>query len=193
MGELTEQHDICADCPGSLWGKHSICRIHGRSIGDVEHCHEWDIHEKRSQRRDVLLVSRALQQMEADIRGYAWNRDQIVELEQQIRRMDAACSPQGTNMVARYGVEATLAKSTAPEEDDEARYLRLRGRLADLRSRVARVDQAAKVITDPRERQVLDGMLASLPVKEIALRAGISRRTVERYRPEIIRAMAFTK
>ncbi len=190
MGELTDKRDICADCPGSLWGKHSICRIHGCSIGLIAHCHEWDIHEERSLRRDVLLVSQALQQMEADIRGYAWNRQTILDLEMQLRRMDTDCSPQGTNMVARYGVEATLAKSTAPEDDDEERYLRLRNRLADLRERVARVDQASEAVNDPREREVLKGLLAGLPVKEIALRMEISRQWANTIRNEIISKMA---
>lgn len=191
MGELSDhQENICADCPGSLWGKHSICRIHGRSIGEVGHCHEWVIHEERSLQRDVLLVSQALQQMEADIKGYSWNRQTIIDLEQQLRRMDADCSPQGNNMVARYGVEATLAKSTAPEEDDEARYLRLRRRLDDVRTRVARVDRAVVIIIDPRERQVLEGLLMGLPIKDIALRVDLHRQRVWELKREIIKKMS---
>lgn len=194
MGELlASQENICADCPGSLWGKHSICRIHGCSIGAVDHCHEWDVHEERTLQRDFYLVAAALQQMETDIKSYAWNRRQIMELERQLDRLDGITCAPGSSMVAQYGIEATLPRSTAPEEDDDAAYKRKLQRLKEIREQIARVDRAAAVITDERERGVLEGLLDGLPMKDIAFENGISRRTVERTRLLIVRTMALAR
>jgi hypothetical protein len=191
MGELSAlQENICADCPGSFWGKHSICRVHGCSIGSVQHCYEWDVHEERTLQRDYILVSAALQQMEADIKAYRWNQQRINELEQQLDRMDGDAGSPGSSMVAQYGIEATLPRSTAPEDDDDGIYERKLQRLAELKLRVTRVDQAVQIVTNSRDRAVLDGLLDELPLQTIALQIGVTTRWIREIRLRVIRTMA---
>lgn len=191
MGDLSAfRENICADCPGTMWGESAWCRVHGCHIGHVTNCYEWDHHEQLERQRSIDRASFLLQQMEADIKSYAWNRQKIAELEESLAKMDGDIDGgPGSSLVAKYGIEATLPACTAPDQDDEDLYERMLSRLRDLRERVVRVDRAAATITDPREREVLTGLLQGLKMQDIALRVGVSKRTAEREKHIIIRKM----
>ncbi|WP_438445875.1 hypothetical protein [Gorillibacterium sp. sgz5001074] len=191
MGDLSAlRENICAGCPGTMWGESARCRVHGCHIGHVTACYEWDHHEELEQKRSIDLASFLLQQMEADIKSYMWNQQKIQDLEEQLARMDGEIDGgPASSLVAKYGIEATLPPCTAPDEEDDDRYSLMVTRLRELRERVDRVDRAAAMITDPREQVVLQGLLQGLKMTDIALRAGVSKRTAERDRQIIIRKM----
>ncbi|MDX8366789.1 hypothetical protein [Cytobacillus sp. IB215665] len=46
---------ICVNCPGSLWGAKSICRIHNKSIGNITSCEQWD--------RQLILLNLMMREM----------------------------------------------------------------------------------------------------------------------------------
>ncbi|WP_438444398.1 hypothetical protein [Gorillibacterium sp. sgz5001074] len=191
MGDLSAlRENICAGCPGTVWGESARCRVHGCHIGHVTACYEWDHHEELEQKRSIDLASFLLQQMEADIKSYTWNRQKIQDLEEQLARMDGEIDGgPASSLVAKYGIEATLPPSTAPDEEDDERYIQMVTRLRELRERVDRVDRAAAVITDPREQVVLQGLLMGLKMTDIALRAGIKRRWANEIKNRVLRQM----
>lgn len=192
MGDLSaNRENICAGCPGTLWGQHAVCRVHACHIGHITSCYEWDHHAELEQQRSINMAAYLLQRMEADIKSYAWNQQQVMKLVEQLDRMSgvSGCGP-SSSLVAKYGVEATLPPSTAPDQDDDERYVRTMNRWKQLKESIERVDRAAAVITDEKERTVLECLLDGMKMQEIAQEVGVSRRWVHEMQNRIIRKMA---
>ncbi|MED0680342.1 hypothetical protein P4T20_13745, partial [Aneurinibacillus thermoaerophilus] len=89
---MNHQHfleNVCAKCPGSQWGKTSMCRIHDMHIGKVQSCPQWDEYQAAQLKEhdgqlaflDLEPALEAVQRVEQDLRDYRWMAEKIQTLQ----------------------------------------------------------------------------------------------------------------
>jgi hypothetical protein len=187
---------ICINCPGSLWGEKSICRIHNKSIGDITSCEEWTknspllkLDDGQVAFIDLEPALEIVQKTEEDLRSYHWMINEIDRLNNAIN-MAIQFHEGGSSMVAQWGIEATLpkAKGTKPStmSMSEEKYERQLKRVAALEEKVRKINQALDLLMDEKERTVMECILDGERMNIIARHVGISRTRLNEIRRAIV-------
>lgn len=193
---------VCVNCPGSLWGEKSICRIHDISIGQVEVCQEWEKvssagykdHDGQLALFDLEPALEVVQKVDEDLKNYHWMVKEIDRLVGYLNSVLTGGVGGGGGLTAQYGIEATLPKGKGlklselkiPEEKFEKQVRRLQR----LKQKVRSIDAAAEKITDEKERTVLECILEGERMNMIAIRVGISRQRLNEIKREIVKRLA---
>jgi hypothetical protein len=188
--------NVCINCPGSLWGEKSICRIHNRSIGDVTACEEWTknspslkINNGQVLFTDLEPALEIVQKTEEDLRSYHWMIKEIERLNNEINKAIHINSP-GSSLVAQYGIEASLPKGKglilSTMSISEEKYERQLKRVADLEDKVRKINLALEQITDEKEHTVLECILDGERMNIIARHVGISRTRLNEIKRQIV-------
>lgn len=60
---------VCEKCPGTKWGKTSRCNVHGKHIGQVDTCPQWEAATAGQFPPDDMEF---VQQVEEWVRDYHW-------------------------------------------------------------------------------------------------------------------------
>jgi hypothetical protein len=187
---------ICINCPGSLWGEKSICRIHNKSIGDVTSCEEWTknspilkIDDGQVAFSDLEPALEIVQKTEEDLRSYHWMDNEIDRLNKEIRKAIQFYVGE-SSMVAQWGIEATLpkAKGTKPSTMtiSEEKYERQIKRVAALEEKVRKINQAVELLVDEKERTVMECILDGERMNIIARHVGVSRTRLNEIKRAIV-------
>jgi hypothetical protein len=188
---------VCINCPGSLWGEKSICRIHNKSIGEVTSCEEWTknspllkINNGQVAYVDLEPALEIVQKTEEDLRSYHWMIKEIDRLDNQIRRAIQINGHGDSRLVAQYGVEATLPKGKGLKLSTmsicEEKYNRQVKRLENLEEKAMKINQALEAIEDDKERTVLECILDGERMNIIAKHVGVSRTRLNEIKRKIV-------
>jgi hypothetical protein len=192
---------VCINCPGSLWGEKSICRIHQKSIGEITSCEEWNknspslkINNGQVLFTDLEPALEIVQKTEEDLRDYHWILKEIERLQEYLDKEIKSLGP-SSRLVSKYGLEASLprgqglvvAKSSATEEKFERQWLRL----VNLKEKAQKINSAAKQIVDEKERTVLECILDGVRMNMLARHVGISRTRLNEIKRLIVMKMAW--
>jgi hypothetical protein len=192
---------VCINCPGSLWGEKSICRIHNKSIGEVTSCEEWTknspslkINNGQVLFSDLEPALEIVQKTEEDLRSYHWMIKEIDRLKKEIQRA-IQINVHGSSLVAQYGVEATLPRGKGLKLStmsiSEEKYERQLKRVAALEDKVRKINQAILQIEDEKERTVAECILDGERMNIIARHIGISRTRLNEIKRLIVKKMAW--
>lgn len=192
--EQLEQYreNICACCPGSLWGAKSICRVHQRSIGEIEQCPEWStVRESaapyRLQRQGNAIRTEQMEQVEQELKDYPW-------MVREIDRLRLDLEQTGTGLTGAYGVDGAMPKAKGGYTDHVQREVQRRekqqARLRQLEAVVARLDASAERLEDTRLRTVLACLMAGQRMIQIAQHIGVSRQRLHELKLELLRYLA---
>jgi hypothetical protein len=199
---LNEYENICINCPGSLWGEKSICRIHNKSIGDIASCEQWirnesvpyKVNDGQVTFTDLEPAIEIVQKTEEDLRDYHWIVKEIERLQDYLNKAVQSFGP-GSRLVTLYGLEATLPNGKGLNIDKnsitEERYERQWKRLEKLKEKVKKIDSAAKQIVDEKERTVLECILDGVRMNIVARHVGISRTRLNEIKRLIVKKMAW--
>ncbi|MBT2735152.1 hypothetical protein J7E66_10430 [Bacillus sp. ISL-7] len=188
---------VCINCPGSLWGEKSICRIHGKSIGEITSCEEWTKHTPNLSIKngqvafsDLEPALEIVQKTEEDLRSYHW---MIKEIDRLQKELDKAIKYIGFNspLVAQYGDEAGMprAQGTKPSTTltiSEEKYERQFKRLQGLEMKLRKINQAVEQITDEKEKTVMECILDGERMNIIARHVGVSRTRLNEIKRTIV-------
>ncbi|MFE4201107.1 hypothetical protein [Aneurinibacillus aneurinilyticus] len=193
--------EVCEKCPGTGWGKSAICRIHDMHIGKVQGCQQWDEYQV-AQLKDHdgqlawLDLEPAMEYVEKtweDLTGYHWMIKEIERLKKDLDKVTIT-APEGSALVAQYGIEATLPKGKGKKmaylSVSEAQYERKLQRMKSLEEKVRRIQEGAEKVTCEKERAVLDCILDGERMNFIARHVGISRQYLNEIRRKLIKDMA---
>lgn len=190
---------ICINCPGSLWGEKSICRIHNKSIGEVTTCEQWTRHQNQLSIDegqvaflDLDPAMEIVQKTEEDLRDYSFVVKEIERIEESLDKAIRKLGGPATKLVAVYGDEAGMpkgqgTKSTVAEE----RYERQFQRVQKLKEKVKRINHAAEQIVDEKERTVLECILDGERMNVVARHVGVSRQRLNEIKRLIVKKMAW--
>lgn len=192
---------ICVNCPGTLWGKKSICRVHDKSIGLIDECDEWKrdsvpLQEiEQMELFDLEPVMEVIQRVEQELKDYNWMVREISRLE---RRLDDAIQSTPSfsgRLVAQYGIEAAMpkpqGKALASLTMEEKQFDRMVKRLEKLKFQSSTIDKAAESITGQKERTILECILDGVKMNETAYHVGVSRQRLNEIKHEVIRKMTW--
>lgn len=188
---------VCINCPGSLWGEKSICRIHKKSIGEISSCEEWTKHAPNLSIKngqvsfsDLEPALEIVQKTEEDLRSYHWMIKEIARLK---KELDKAIKYIGPNspLVALYGDEAGLpkargAKPTAILSISEEKYERQFKRWQSLEEKVRKINRVVAIIEEEKERTVLECILDGERMNIIARHVGVSRTRLNEIKRKIV-------
>lgn len=184
------QMEKCEKCPGSMWGERSICRIHKRSIGQVESCIEWANVTENDQKMFLLSIEPAIeivQKVEEELKDYHW-------MLKEINRLRNYLEEAGEDLSTRYGVENSLPKSKGKVTDktnwEVQRRERQWNRLILLEQKVKKIDDAVEKITDDRERTVIECILDGERMNIIAKHVGVSRQLLHEIKRKLVKKIA---
>ncbi|MDB5053294.1 MAG: hypothetical protein JWM44_1344 [Bacilli bacterium] len=196
------RENVCASCPGTLWGQKSICRIHEKSIGLIDQCAEWE--EKLPDRPnkveqlslfDLTPMLEILQRVDQELKDYHWMVREIDRLERSIDQAIQSAPDVSNRLVAQYGIEAAMPKGQGKKLTsltiDENKYERMVKRLEKLKKQALNINVAAESITDDKERTILDCILDGVQMKETAFHVGVSRQRMNEIKQDVIRKMAW--
>lgn len=191
---------VCINCPGSLWGEKSICRIHNKSIGEISSCEEWTKHTPNLSIKngqvafsDLEPALEIVQKTEEDLRSYHWMIKEIERLKKELDKVIKYIGPE-SRLVAQWGIEATLPKAqgTKPSTTlsiSEEKYERQFNRWKALEEKLRKINAVLDGIEDEREKTVLECILDGERMNIIARHVGVSRtRLNEIKRGIVIRA-----
>jgi hypothetical protein len=187
---------VCINCPGSLWGEKSICRIHNKSIGEVTSCEEWTksspllkINDGQVLFSDLEPALEIVQKTEEDLRSYHWMINEIDRLNNQIHKAIQINSPE-SSLVARYGDEATLPRGKGLKLStmsiSEEKYERQIKRVASLEEKVRKINEAIESLVDEKERTVMECILDGERMNIIAKHVGVSRTRLNEIKRTIV-------
>jgi hypothetical protein len=198
---------VCAKCPGSQWGKSSMCRIHDMHIGKVQQCPQWDEyqaaqlkdHDGQIAFLDLEPALEAVQRVEQDLRDYRWMAAKVQTLQswdehekQYPREVWENILGAGT---AQYGIESSLPKAQGINSDityrEAQKLLRNWERMKRYEHKVKKLEAAVAALRDERERAVAEGILDGMKMYEIAQQLDVSRQTVDTIRRSMIRNLAW--
>jgi DNA-binding NarL/FixJ family response regulator len=194
--------EVCLNCPGSLWGEKSICRVHQKSIGDITHCEEWNkndspklkSHDGQVAFFDLEPAIEIVQKTEEDLRSYHWVVREIDRVENELHKAIQINGP-SSSLVAQYGEEAGMPKGKGLKLStmsiSEERYERQVKRLEKLKEKVHKINQAVLTINDDKERTVLECILDGERMNIIARHVGISRQRLNEIKIMIVKKMAW--
>jgi hypothetical protein len=190
---------VCINCPGSLWGEKSICRIHNKSIGEITSCEQWTRQPLKLQEDQLMFTDlepaiEIVQKTEEDLRSYHW---MVKEIERLSNKLDKAIRSSGPseNLVAQWGVEAIMPKGKgqkiAEMSISDERYERQWQRLEKLRGKVQKIERAVENITNEKERTVLECILDGERMNMIARHVGISRQYLNGIKRLLVKKVAW--
>ncbi|SDY22617.1 hypothetical protein [Thermoactinomyces sp. DSM 45892] len=179
---------ICATCPGTLWGAKSICRVFQRHISEIDHCEEWDKPYLETDPIDLEPALEILQRVDEDLRDYHW-------MVKEVKRLESRLQVAGNAPTSMYGVDSTLPKPTGRYNDvvgkEVLHRMRKIERLSKLKEKVQKIEQAAGTIQDEKERTVLECILDGDRMGIIAHHVGLSRQRLNEVKREILKKMAW--
>lgn len=193
---------ICINCPGSLWGEKSICRIHNKSIGEISTCEQWTrqhseefkVKEGQVSFTDLEPAIEIVQKTEEDLRGYHWMVKEVDRLQGFLDKAIQSFGP-GSRLTTKYGLEASLPKGQGLKLTQisitEDRFERQWQRLEKLKDKVKRIDAATSQIVDGVERTVLECILDGVRMNMVAAHVGISRQRLHEIKRLIVKKMAW--
>ncbi|WP_240421636.1 hypothetical protein [Paenibacillus periandrae] len=191
---------VCGNCPGTLWGEKSICRVHEKSIGLIESCEQWKgkkVGESKQQLElfDISPAIEIIQRVEQELKDYSWMRREIRRLQIKIDQALQSTPDTSNRLVSTYGIEAAMPKAQGKRLTeltvDEKQYDRMVKRLNKLKTQIENIDIASESITDEREVTVLECILDGVRMNETAFHVGISRTWLNEIKHEVIRKMAW--
>jgi hypothetical protein len=189
---------VCINCPGSLWGEKSICRIHNKSICEITTCEQWTrqqndfkFEEGQVAFMDLEPAMEIVQKTEEDLRDYHWVVKEIERLQKYLDNSNKDLGP-SKRLTAQYGVEAAMPKAQGvkPSVTDE-RYERQWRRLEKLKEKVHKINVAAEQIVDDKERTVLECILDGERMNMVARHVGVSRQRLNEIKRLIVKKMAW--
>lgn len=127
------------------------------------------------------------QEIEQALRDYRW---MINEIKRQRSLMG---DYKGGNLVAQGGIESAMPKAKGvtgdPVADEVVRRDRSNRWLNQLEDKVSYIQQRIPIITDERERAVLECMLDGMSMVAISEHIGLSRQHVYRIKESIVLQM----
>lgn len=183
---------VCGRCPGSMWGAKSICRVHQRSIGEVEACRQWEIRESgpvaygRGPDRPSAKTER-MEQVEEELKDYPW-------MVREIDRLNELLEQVGSGLTGVYGLDGAMPKGKGRHSDSVHREAQQRekhrSRLRQLEAKVTRLDEAARQVCDDRQRTVLECIMEGQRMNHIARHIGVSRQRLHELKLELVRFLA---
>lgn len=192
---------VCSSCPGTVWGKKSICRVHNLSIGQIDSCPEWLTHSLKAsvvnkaavEEQDLEPIMQYVQKVDTELRDFSWTVREIQRLEDVLAKAAVEIGPLNIRLVAQYGIEAALPKGKGAKVGEltlsEMQYERTAKRLVELKQRVEDFTQASDKFMDERERTVLDCLMTGDRMNDIAKHIGVSRQRLHEIRQTIIRKL----
>lgn len=129
------------------------------------------------------------QQIEKALRDYAWMLNEI-------KRQRELLSPiNGGNMVAQGGIESTMTKPQGETSDPVVIEVTKRDKnskwLIKLESKVLFIQKRICLITDEREKVVLECILDGFSMSAIGRHIGLSERHIRRIKDSIIEKMYY--
>jgi hypothetical protein len=201
---------VCAVCPGTLWGQKSICRVHNKSIGQIEECPEWRAALERDSSHKTAVkhprdgrngdneddpMQPYLQKVDGEIRDFSWTLREVKRLEEHLEQAAGDIGWNGSPLVAKYGLEASLPGASGRKIGEmtlaEKQTERAIRRLTELKEKVSVLTAAAERIADEREKTILDCLMAGQRVNDISRHVGISRQRLNEIRHCIVRKLAY--
>jgi hypothetical protein len=194
--------NICINCPGSLWGEKSICRIHNKSIGEIDSCEQWTrqttdsfkVDEGQLVFTDLEPAIEIVQKTEEDLHSYHWMLREIERLKKELNEALKTLGP-SSRLTAVYGDEAGMPQGQGLKLStmsiSEQRFDRQWQRLKKLEQKVERMNKAAEQITDDKERTVLECILDGVRMNMVARHVGISRQRLNEIKRLIVKKMAW--
>jgi hypothetical protein len=197
VSELLE--NICTNCPGTLWGEKSICRIHSKSIGEISSCEQWtrrdsipnDSDGEQMAFLDLEPAMEIVQKTEEDLRDYHWLVKEIERLQEYLDNAIRSMGP-GNRLIAQYGDEAGMPRGQGVKPSmAEERFERQWQRLEKLKEKVKKIDAAAEQIDDMQERAILECILDGERMNVVARHIGVSRQRLYEIRRIIVKKMAW--
>jgi hypothetical protein len=195
--------NVCANCPGTLRGQTTICKMHSLHIGKVESCPEWEHHESPSLKDhdgqlawlDLEPAMEIVQRVDQDLKDYHWITGEIIRLENSIQKKEKLQgSFNGGSLTAQYGLEATLPKAQGTRllTDFEVNEIeKMVKRKQKLESRVHRIEKASIKIKDEKERTLLDCILDGMRMKDIASHFSLSRTRLNEIKISLVNTLAW--
>ncbi|WP_051330999.1 LuxR C-terminal-related transcriptional regulator [Aneurinibacillus terranovensis] len=198
---------VCAKCPGSQWGKSSMCRIHDVHIGKVESCPQWDEyqtsqlkdHDGQMAFLDLEPALEAVQRVEQDLRDYRWMAEKVQALQSWDEHEKKYPREVWENILgagtARYGIESSLPKAKGVNSDvtyrEAQKLLRNWERMKRYERKVKKLEEAVASLRDERERAVAEGLMDGEKLFAIAQQLDVSRQTVHEIKRSMIRNLAW--
>ncbi|WP_342432630.1 hypothetical protein [Neobacillus sp. FSL H8-0543] len=193
---------VCINCPGSLWGEKSICRIHNKSIGEIASCEQWTRQTTDSFKDDEGQLAftdlepaiEIVQKTEEDLHSYHWMFREIERLKKDLNEAIKTFGP-SSRLTAIYGDEAGMPQGQGLKLSSmsisEQRFDRQWQRLKKLEQKMERINHAANQITDDKERTVLECILDGVRMNMVARHVGISRTRLNEIKRLIVKKMAW--
>jgi hypothetical protein len=190
---------VCINCPGSLWGEKSICRIHNKSIGEITACQQWtqqplQVQDGQLAFTDLEPAIEIVQKTEEDLRSYHWMGKEIERLSKSLDKAIQSFGP-SSRLTAFYGDDAAMIKGQGMKLStmsiSEERYERQWQRLEKLKDKVHKINQAAEQIVDDKERTVLECILDGERMNMIARHVGISRQYLNEIKRLLVKKIAW--
>ncbi|SEP57160.1 regulatory protein, luxR family [Virgibacillus subterraneus] len=127
------------------------------------------------------------QQIENALRDYSW---MINEIKRQRELLDDA----GTSVVAQSGIESTMPKAQGETSDPVAQEVVRRDKkytwINKLEKKVLFIQKRVPLITNEREKAVLECMLDGLSMSAISKHMGLSRRHIYNIKESIVNRIA---
>lgn len=184
--------EVCGRCPGSLWGTKSICRIHQRSIGEIEQCPQWEAQEAIAARHvggsdRSSAKTMQMEQVEEELKDYPWMVREIARLRETLEQA-------GSGMTGTYGLDGAMPKGKGKHADAVLREAERREkhwtRLEQLEAKVRRINKAAERLSDERQRTIMECMMEGQRMNRIAQHIGVSRQRLHELKLELMRRLA---
>lgn len=126
-------------------------------------------------------------QIEQALRDYSWMLNEI-------KRQRELMSYVGENVVAQGGIESTLPKAKGETGDPVAREVIRRDKnskwLEKLEKKVLFIQKRICIITDEREKAVLECMLDGMSMIAISQHMGLSRRHIYNIKESVVYKIA---
>jgi hypothetical protein len=194
--KLYLREHVCANCPGSQWGKTTKCSIHNIHIGKVDSCPQWEQlespkikdHDGQLAIFDLEPAMEIVQKVEEDLKDYHW-------MVREIKRLYEALNDAGEKLVAQYGIESAMPKAKGgnsnPVEREASRRSREWQRLEKLQKKVMSIDAAVIKIEDDKERTVLECMLDGERMNMISKHVGVSRQRLNEIKRDLVKRLAW--
>ncbi|MFT8928510.1 MAG: helix-turn-helix domain-containing protein [Sporolactobacillus sp.] len=121
------------------------------------------------------------------LRDYFWIINEIARQRKMMSEVSA-------NMTGQYGIESSLPHGKNGRSDPVANEVERRDKkfkwIAKLEEKALYVQKGATLITDEREKAVLECMLDGMSIIAISRHMGLSRRHVQRIRDDIADKMS---
>lgn len=184
--------EVCSRCPGSLWGAKSICRVHQRSIGEIEACPQWEVKEAkasyhvRDSDRHVVRTEQ-MELVEEELKDYPW-------MVREIERLRGILEEAGSGLTGVYGLDGDMPKGKGGHADSVHREAQKRekywNRMKQLEEKVTRIDSAAERLRDDRQRTILECLMEGQRMNRIAQHIGVSRQRLHELKLELVRLLA---